>query len=53
MMGVLYCSGLQNGSTAIAYRAPMMETGIVEPSMDTRTDENYMQWEVRNTVARM
>lgn len=36
----IYCSGFQNGSTAMAYRVPMIETGIVEPSMHTRTERN-------------
>lgn len=40
MSDVLYCSGFQNGSTAIAKRIPIMLTGIVEPSMPTRTAGN-------------
>lgn len=39
-MGALYCSGVQKGCTAMAYRAPMIETGIVEPNIDIKTDEN-------------
>ena len=38
--GVLYCAGVQNGFIAIAYRVPMIEMGIVEPSIAMRTEGN-------------
>ncbi len=41
---LLYCSGFQKGSTAIAKRIPMIETGIVEPSIPASTDRNWAQY---------
>lgn len=37
---VLYCSGVQKGSTDMANRVPMIDTGIVDPSMPKSTDMN-------------
>ena len=37
---ILYWIGVQNGSTDIAYRVPMMDTGIVEPTIPMRTAGN-------------
>lgn len=40
---VLYCSGFQNGSTAMAYRIPMMDTGIVDRIMPKNTEINWIR----------
>jgi hypothetical protein len=40
MPDVLNWIGVQNGSMAIAYFVPSIETGIVEPSNATSTDGN-------------
>lgn len=36
----LYCSGIQNGFTDIAKRTPIIDTGIVDPNILTRTVGN-------------
>ena len=38
---LLYCEGVQKGSTPMAKRMPMIDTGMVDPSIPNRTDENY------------
>ena len=37
---ILYCSGVQNGCTPMAKRIPIMETGMVDPSIPRRTEGN-------------
>lgn len=40
---ILYCDGAQNGSTDMAYRPPIIDTGIVEPMKPNNTDRNFCQ----------
>lgn len=48
----LYWAGFQKGSTDIAKRVPIMETGIVDPSIPIRTEGNCRQklFQEHNTV---
>jgi hypothetical protein len=37
---ILYRSGVQNGWTDMAKRVPIIDTGIVDPTTASKTDEN-------------